>query len=204
MKKVINRFSKLNSVELPNSKECFQILYINHFSVCSYRNRLGIEVGKTEMLIHVRVMTGRKYVFTANGRVSLEKQFATVQSQYPLQTIIKDIAVHDQYHSLFQDISSVFPAGASCFMLSHPHYGAMGEVLHDPECLQKGRVKIQLTSVEEPNLDKIRQLEAEASSKYMSLFVACSKLCNCFSIVCQIRVVKMRNLQLYHVMCFQE
>lgn len=177
---IVNRCFKQSLPESQNSGLTQQKSIISYFSFYfrSYKSRLGIEVGKTEVLVHVKVMTGRKYVFTPHGRATLEKQFATVQSNYPLQTIVKDIAVHDHYHSTFQDISTVFPPGSSCFMLGHPHYGAMGEILQDQDCLQKGRVRIQLTSIEEPNLEEIKQLEEEAHSKYMSLFVACSKLCN--------------------------
>lgn len=134
-------------------------------------------MGETEILVHVQVMTGRKYVFTQHGRATLEKQYATVQSHYPLQAVVKNISVHDQYHSTYQDISTVFPPGATCFLLAHPHYGAMGEVMDTPDCLEKGRVKFQLTAVEEPNLVEIRHLEYNVNSKYMPLFVACSKLC---------------------------
>lgn len=63
-------------------------------------------------------------------------------------------------------------------MLGNPHYGALGEVLDDQDCFQKGRVKIQSTAGEEPNLAIIKQLENSENSKYMTLFVACSKLCN--------------------------
>lgn len=161
-----------------NSQQTPLITLLFLYSFHSYISRFGIEIGETEVLVHVKVMTGRKYVFTAHGRATLEKQFATVQSHYPIQTIVEDISAYDQYHSTFQDISTIFPAGTSCFMLGHPHYGAMGEILQDQECLQKGRVKVQLQLIEEPNLAEIKQLEAETDSKYMSLFVACSKLCN--------------------------
>lgn len=144
----------------------------------SYKSRLGVNVGETNVLVHVQIMTGRKYVFTTHGRATLEKQFAFVQSHYPLQTVVRDLIVYDENHSSLQDIATIFPAGASCFMLSHPHYGAMGEILEDQECLQKGRVKINLISVDEPNLAEIKQLEMDAEFKYMPLFVACSKLCN--------------------------
>lgn len=126
-------------------------------------------------------MTGRKYTFSQHGRITLKKQFAELPSHYPLQTVVRNLNVYDQYNSIYHDIASIFPPGASCFMLGHPHYGAMGIILEDPTSLEKGRVKIQLTFVEEPNLTHLKQLEMEASSKYMSLFVACSRLCNYFS-----------------------
>lgn len=147
---------------------------------CRYKSNLGIDIGRTECLLHVKEMTGRKYTFSQHGRITLQKQFAELQSHYPLQTVVRDLHVYDQYGSTYHDIAQIFPPGASCFMLGHPHYGAMGEILEDPASLEKGRVKIQLRFIEEPNLDHLKQLELEASSKYMSLFIACSKLCNYF------------------------
>lgn len=122
-------------------------------------------------------MIGRKYIFMPQGRATLEKQFADIPSNYPLQTIVRDIVVHDEHNNTYRDISEVFLAGSKCFMLGHPHYGTMGEVLHDPESLQKGRVKIQMLESQEPDLERIRQMLREAESKYMSLFMACGKLC---------------------------
>lgn len=156
--------------------EKYSLILYNIFS--RYKSHLGIEVGNTDVLVHVKVLTGRRYTFSQQGRITLKKQFADLQSHYPLQTVVRNLSTYDQYNSTYIDISTLFAPGALCFMLGHPHYGAVGEVLDDPVSLEKGRVKIQLTSVQEPNLTHLKQLELETSSKYMSLFVVCSRLCN--------------------------
>lgn len=82
------------------------------------------------VLVHVRVMVGRRYMFLPNGRVTLEKEWAPVTTGYPLQSIVKDIKVHDEQFSSYRDIESVFPVGSTCYMLGHPCYGCTGEVLY--------------------------------------------------------------------------
>lgn len=85
-------------------------------------------MGNTDVLIHVKILTGRKYIFTASGRATLEKQWAFVPSCYPIQVVLKDILVYVKFDLKFQDISNIFPVGSRCFMLGHPHYGSIGEV----------------------------------------------------------------------------
>lgn len=46
---------------------------------------------------------------------------------YALQTTVRDIAVHDKTFVQFHTLQEVFPLKSVCFMLGHPHYGAMGE-----------------------------------------------------------------------------
>jgi hypothetical protein len=41
-------------------------------------------------------MAGRKYVFSGNRtRITLEKQWHSIELKYPLQTVVADIDVHD-------------------------------------------------------------------------------------------------------------
>lgn len=87
-------------------------------------------MGETEVLVHVKVLIGRRYMFSKQGRVTLEKQWAQVTSAYPLQIIVRDITVHDEKYSTYRDLESIFPTGSNCFMLGHPYYGCMGEVCY--------------------------------------------------------------------------
>lgn len=89
---------------------------------------MGIEVGDVQILCYVQVMIGRKYVFSPNGRLTLEKQFSDMTAKYPLQTVVTNIAVHDSHHTLFRSVQDVFAEGVICFTLSNPYYGAQGIV----------------------------------------------------------------------------
>lgn len=82
------------------------------------------------MLVSARVLVGRKYIFTSTNRATLQKQWAIFPSCYPIQTVVKDISFYEQNNSKFADLSTIFPIGSQCFMLGHPHYGAIGEVLY--------------------------------------------------------------------------
>lgn len=89
---------------------------------------MGIDFGNTQVLVHVNLMTGRKYVFSSNTRITLEKQFSKFQSNFPLQSIIPEIATHDDHNSTFKDISDVFSINSICFSLTNPYYGTQGTV----------------------------------------------------------------------------
>lgn len=90
--------------------------------------RLGVDVGETEILVHACLMTGRRYIFASQGKLSLEKQWSDVPSTFVLQATVRDITVHDSSFVQYKDISQVFTPKSICFMLGHPHYGATGEV----------------------------------------------------------------------------
>lgn len=85
-------------------------------------------MGPTETLVEVRTMVGRRYMFTQHGRATLEKRWADIPSYYPLQTIVRDIPAHDDHHTTYVDLGSMFPVGSTCFMLGYPHHGASGVV----------------------------------------------------------------------------
>lgn len=89
---------------------------------------MGIDFGETNILVHVRLMTGRKYTITSNIRVNLEKQFSSVISCFPIQSIVTDIQAHDESYSTFKEVTDVFPTGCICFSLSNPLYGSKGTV----------------------------------------------------------------------------
>ncbi|KAK9681238.1 Xrn1 helical domain [Popillia japonica] len=141
-----------------------------------YRNRFGIEVGKTDVLIHVKVLIGRRYMFTRQGRVTLEKQWAPITTAYPFQVIVRDITVHDEKYSTFRDLESIFPPGSTCFMLGQPHYGSMGEVKESREATQNGRVKVVMKCIDEPIFESIKHFEKTNKVRYMNSYDAAVKL----------------------------
>lgn len=95
----------------------------------TYKNRMGIRVGDTNILAHVKIMTGRKYFFSQHDRISFDKQWSDIVSPFPLQTVVKDINAYIEGAS-HKDINDLFPIGSKCFMLGQPHYGCIGKVLH--------------------------------------------------------------------------
>lgn len=89
---------------------------------------MGIDVGDIDILVHTRLITGRKYIFGSQGKLTLEKEWSDFESTYAYHLTLKDINVHDKSFVLYASVSDVFKPKSICFMLGHPHYGAMGEV----------------------------------------------------------------------------
>ncbi|XP_060517739.1 5'-3' exoribonuclease 1 [Cylas formicarius] len=141
-----------------------------------YNNRLGITFGEVKVLVQVQVMTGRKYVFSHNGRVTLEKQFSENTANYPLQTVVSNITAYDSHPSAFRDIFDVFPEGCSCFTLSNPYYGSQGVVLNSKETIKSGRLKVLVSVKEEPNFVAATVLQGELFRNYKALHNVASPL----------------------------
>lgn len=89
---------------------------------------MGIDVGNIDILVHVRLIVGRKYIFGSQGKLTLEKEWSDFESPYAYQVTLKDINVHNKSFVQYTSVSDVFKPKSVCFMLGHPHYGAMGEV----------------------------------------------------------------------------
>lgn len=97
--------------------------------IFSYKEKFGIEVGKTDILLHVKVLVGEKYSYLPTGRVSLEKQWASVEMAYPFQAVVQDLLVYEGAKKNLETIQDIFPLRSKCFMLANPYYGSMGEVI---------------------------------------------------------------------------
>nr|CAI5865767.1 unnamed protein product [Callosobruchus analis] len=141
-----------------------------------YQRRLGIDVGETKVLVHVQVMTGRKYMFTPNGRLTLEKQFASNTSNYPLQTVVFNIPSYDSGMSLYRDVEQVFPKDSICFTMTNPYYGSLGVVQDSNLCAQTGRIKICISVLDEPDLTGVRELHVKSIRNYKTLHSVASQL----------------------------
>ncbi|PNF32574.1 5'-3' exoribonuclease 1 [Cryptotermes secundus] len=132
-----------------------------------YANRMGVDIGKTDILVHATAMIGRKYIFGQTGKITMEKQWCDVLTAYALQTTVKDIAVHDKTFVQYRTLQEVFPLKSVCFMLGHPHYGAMGEVVDGSTSVKSGRVKVSMSVTTEPNLDSVRRKYHDSNIHYM-------------------------------------
>lgn len=93
-----------------------------------YKDRMGIIVGEIDIMVHVKLMTGRKCFFTTQGRITYEKQWSSAIYPFPLQTIVNNISSYNALDVPYKNVEELFPVGSSCFMLGQPHYGCMGKV----------------------------------------------------------------------------
>ncbi|XP_067006470.2 5'-3' exoribonuclease 1 [Anabrus simplex] len=142
-----------------------------------YMNRLGVDIGSTHLLITAATLVGRKYVFGKNGKITLEKQWNSQTNTYVLQATVKDITTHDSSFVQFKMLSDVFPPKSICFLLAHPHYGSMGEVMESNKgYARSGRVKVNMTVTMEPPVEEIQEKYKEMQVKYMPGSVAAQRL----------------------------
>lgn len=100
----------------------------NYCVLLRYMRRLGVDIGETNLIVYVNHVSGRKYVFGQEGKITLEKQYSEIQDPYALQAIVEDIAVHDSSFVQYKTLEQVFPPGSKCFLLAPPVYGSVGEV----------------------------------------------------------------------------
>lgn len=130
-KTTLNNF-KVKTKGLHNCKRTNTLIIFDNYVMVliyySYQKRMGIEVGETKVLIHVKTLTGRKYVFTSNGDPIFEKQFCSEVSNYPLQAVVYNISAYDEFGNGYNDIEHIFPINSICFTLTNPYYGSQGVV----------------------------------------------------------------------------
>lgn len=141
-----------------------------------YMTRLGINIGKTDVIVHVQLLIGRSYIWGNSGKFSLEKQWAAIPSTFPYQAIVQDIAVHDPNFIQHKDVSQIYPIGGLCFMLGFPHYASQGTVIDHKDIVKTGRIKVTITAFPEPDLTELYQIDKDFSTQYMSSYNAAQRL----------------------------
>merc|ERR1719369_675513 len=91
---------------------------------------------------------------------------AKIAQPYALQTIVRDIAVHDPGFKHYSTLDELFSPGTSCFMLGQPHYGSQGWVTKiDPA--HKGRIQLRFIVPAEPDLQEVATRQANTSTPYV-------------------------------------
>ncbi|XP_053648678.1 5'-3' exoribonuclease 1 isoform X1 [Cherax quadricarinatus] len=146
----------------------------NHI-ISHYHDRWGVEIGNTEILVYAAPMTGRKYVPTSSGRMSLEKEWSKIVQAYAHQVVVRDIVAHDPGYKQHLTPQEYFPKRTKVFMLGQPHYGCMGEVIEiDPN--HKGRIRVAMTVTSEPNFDVVKQKQSLLQDRYMGGYFAAQKV----------------------------
>ncbi|XP_076050628.1 5'-3' exoribonuclease 1-like isoform X2 [Oratosquilla oratoria] len=147
----------------------------NH--ICShYLNRWGVQTGDTKMLICAKVLKGRRYIPGHEGRMVLEKEWSSLVQPYAMQMVVRDLAVHDPGLKKYITVAEFFPPRTKVFMLGHPYYGCMGEVLEaeaEGQAL-KGRLRISMTVPTEPSLTQIDL--NQHTTVFMNSYQAAQKL----------------------------
>ncbi|CAL8276824.1 unnamed protein product [Lota lota] len=141
-----------------------------------FLKRKGIVVKETAVLVYVQQLTGRKYVPLPNGSVVLEKQWSRQVLPFPYQTVVQDIEAFDSSHARFRTLEELFPPSTSVFMVGHPYYGAMGEVLDSSDVIKEGRVRVVFNVPQEPQLEALIHNQHKFSVRYSPGYILASRL----------------------------
>ena len=140
-----------------------------------YKERKGIYLGETQVILVCLPITGRKYVPTRNGRATLEKEWSSVPAYAPIQTIVRDIASYDPGFEQFKTIDQLFPVGTKCFVLSPAYYGQPAVVMETP--FNSSTVQVKITSTTEPDLSEVIEMEHQVlSDEYHPNYVMAQRL----------------------------
>lgn len=122
-----------------------------------YKERKGIDIGATDAVLVCYPITGRKYVPTAAGTVSFEKQWSSTASIAPFQIVVRDISVFDDSFVQYKTIDEIYPIGARCFLLAPSYYGQSAQVIEPPST--SGSIKVTISCTGEPDLSEVIQME---------------------------------------------
>ncbi|EZA57402.1 hypothetical protein DMN91_008681 [Ooceraea biroi] len=142
----------------------------------THMTRLGIAIGDTEVLVYARLFTGYKYVFGPQGKVAIEKQWQDLLTFHAYQTVVRDLSVSNKKIPIYKTMHDIFVPGIICFMLGHPCYGAMGEVLQNIDNPRPRRIKISIQVTKEPTFESIKKAYTQQKTRYMYGGIAAQRL----------------------------
>lgn len=118
--------------------------------------RYGIIIKAVDVIVKAKILTGKKYFCSSDGKVMLEKQWSASTENFPLQTIVKDIAVNTPSSQKSKmTVNELYPIDSKCFILSYPYYGSMGKIIDCNLADDKGHLRIQLELLKEPDFKEV-------------------------------------------------
>ncbi|XP_052738346.1 5'-3' exoribonuclease 1 [Bicyclus anynana] len=92
-------------------------------------NRLGIELGEVNVIVHAVNLRGYKYAIQDNVSMVLEEEWCKVACGYALQSVVAAVATHPRPPAKFLTPRDAYPPGDHCFLLTNgQYYGCMATV----------------------------------------------------------------------------
>ncbi|XP_061709907.1 5'-3' exoribonuclease 1 isoform X1 [Cydia pomonella] len=115
------------------------------------QNRLGIELGNVNVIIHAVNLKGYKYLIQDNTQMVFEPEWCSIACGYAYQAVVRDVSEHViQEAGKFSTPQEAYPVGSKVFLLTQgQYYGCMATVV-DSEAVRNGRIKVQVTEQAEP------------------------------------------------------
>ncbi|KAJ8673539.1 hypothetical protein QAD02_004801 [Eretmocerus hayati] len=114
-----------------------------------YEKNLGIKIQKTDILVYVFPLMGKRYVNGRSGKMQLQSRWSTLTEMIPYQLVLKQMRTRTPANLGEKNISDVFNVSSTCFMIDQPHYGAVGKITGFKP--REQRVNVTLSVAPEPN-----------------------------------------------------
>lgn len=137
---------------------------------------MGIDIGEVDMLVCVNLLEERKYKFSEQGKMTLEKVWNPIPVNYALRTVLRDVKMHTAEMADQKHVRDVFAQNTQVFMISTMYYGSCGVVV-DPSLIEQcGRIMVQLIVPPEPDFRLAKDVQSVASQRYVNAYEAASYL----------------------------
>lgn len=149
------------------------------FSTCCkaivehHNNRLAIDLGYIDQMIHVKICVGSEYVLK-DDRYVLHKLWNVGETMYPVQAVVTNLQEALKTLKPYQEIREMFPENCLVFLRATQWYGSLGHVIE--VTAGHKRIKTRFEIHEEPNLDTILAINDEAKSNYLTMQDAASMI----------------------------
>uniref|UniRef100_A0A182RI08 5'-3' exoribonuclease 1 n=1 Tax=Anopheles funestus TaxID=62324 RepID=A0A182RI08_ANOFN len=129
-------------------------------------NRLAIDVGTINQLVHVRIAIGTEYVLENYG-FALRKLWNNITTAYPAQAIVYDLQDVMKQEKTYLEMHEMFPQESVTFLRASEFYGSMGYVV-DVSGTTK-RVQAKLLVYEEPDLGQVFYVHRQSLQAYRNV-----------------------------------
>ncbi|XP_013136555.1 PREDICTED: 5'-3' exoribonuclease 1 [Papilio polytes] len=114
-------------------------------------NRLGIELGDVNIIVHAVNIKGYKYIIQDKTAMVRKAEWCEVPCGYALQAVLPVAAYHTTTHHRFCSPQEAYPVGEHVFLLTQgQYYGCLAKIV-DSECIGSGRIKVCVTETSEPS-----------------------------------------------------
>lgn len=157
---------------------------------------MGIDVGDVHVLVCVEPLVNRQYIFGHQGKMTLDKVWSNIRVYYPLQTIVRELNVHNPDFVQYTHVEDVFAPNSTVFMVSTMYYGSKGLVVDPSPVKTCGRIKsninyisestvyiykfisflVSLTVHPEPDFTIARSIQNSSMSRYDNAYNAASQI----------------------------
>lgn len=106
-------------------------------------NRLGIDLGEIDQILHVVPLKNREYVCTTDGKMTSNKNWSPNDMAVAPITVLQNLTVFEGERQRFKPIQDVFSQNSTVFMLNKGYYGCQATVTSNT--VQSGRIKRMYT-----------------------------------------------------------